>query len=429
MPSMRDLLESRGRTVAAMRELTESPEGDGGDLSDAQVKDFDRHKRELEATEAQISRQQLVDDAERRMAAPAIIHGNGRDGAYEQRARQFSLVKAINARLGEDVDAGFERELSAEVRRRSGRTFQGIAVPDQYFEVERRVVDIMPGASPDAVAGPLYPTVHRGDLFIDMLRSSLITARLGATILDGLVGDQDIPKQTGSSVAQWVPEDGALTETDPTFADVHLSPKTVGSLTSVTRRSLINAVPSIEGILRRDLAAVVSRAIDYAALFGTGAANTPTGVINQTDVVELSLATPSWAQVLTFPTTIQMADADLGSLGWAMSPRAAAKLRATNKVSGEPEHGFLMTTPTDLAGYPVVVGTGMPPEGSPQAATVVFGQFSQLLIGFWSGLDVLANPFADSAFPRGRVLIRAMRDVDVAVRHGEAFAYADDLVV
>jgi hypothetical protein len=38
------------------------------------------------------------------------------DGAYEDRARQFSLVKAINARLGEDVDAGFEREISAEVR-------------------------------------------------------------------------------------------------------------------------------------------------------------------------------------------------------------------------------------------------------------------------------------------------------------------------
>ena len=136
-----------------------------------------------------------------------------------------------------------------------------------------------------------------------MLRSSLVTARLGATVLDGLVGDQDIPKQTGSTTAQWVAEDGALTETDPTFADVHLSPKTVGSMTSVTRRSLINAVPSIEGILRRDLAAVVARAIDYEALFGNGRQHAD-GVINQPDVVELSLATPSWAQVLTFPTAI-----------------------------------------------------------------------------------------------------------------------------
>ena len=63
-------------------------------------------------------------------------------------------------------------------------------------------------------------------------------------------------------------------------------------------------------------------------------------------------------------------------------------------------------------------------ETSPAtAATVLFGAWSQLLIGYGSATDVLANPFADSAYARGRVPIRAMPDVDVAVRHASSFAY------
>ena len=69
-----------------------------------------------------------------------------------------------------------------------------------------------------------------------------------------------------------------MTETDATFDDVTLSPKTVGAVTSYSRRTLINAVPAIEEIVRHDLTAVIAEAIDYQALFGDGTGNTPIGV-------------------------------------------------------------------------------------------------------------------------------------------------------
>ncbi|MCH7838557.1 MAG: phage major capsid protein, partial [Chloroflexi bacterium] len=255
-----------------------------------------------------------LQEAER--AAPAILHNGRGDGNFEERARDFSIVKAIRATLprdigGGDVDAGFEREISAEVARRAGRSFQGIAVPDEVFLVERRT--LLAGST----AAELIPNVHRPDLFIDRLRSALITGRLGATVLDGLVGTVDIPKQTGSSTAQWVAEDGSLSETDPTFADVTLSPKTVGAVTSYSRRTLLSASPSIENIVRNDLAAIIANAIDDKAMTGDGTANTPTGVTNATDVDNITLAGPTWAQVLNFVAQIQFDDADLAGLGWA----------------------------------------------------------------------------------------------------------------
>lgn len=414
---LHDLQEQRSQAVAEMRRLADAVETRGDDYSQDEENRHSELKTQITGLDVKIQRAKDLAEIER--SAPAITSGHG-DGTYEDRAREFSVTAAIRAAMGEPVDNGRERELSAELKRRSARSFTGIAVPDEVF-MEKRTL-LTSGAAAD-----LVPNVHRGDLFIDMRRSAIMTARLGATVLDGLVGTIDIPKQTGSSAAQWLAEDAALTETDASFADVNLSPKTVGALTSYSRRTLINAVPAIEQLVRRDLAAVVARAIDFQAIFGDGTGNTPTGVVNAAGVAAATLATPSWAEVLAMIAAIQNEDADIGTMGWAMNPAAIAKLRGTNKAAGEPEHGFLMNEPGNLAGYGVATSTAIATDTG--ATTVVFGAWSQLLIGRWSGTDLLVNPYGDSAYSRGRVQVRALQDVDVAVRHGEAFAVADDLAV
>lgn len=419
---LHELRESRAQTVAKMRALTDKAEAEKRDLTEDESTKFDEHKAAVRALDGKIERAQFLADAER--SAPAIIHHNG-DGKFEDRARDFSLVRAINGKL-DGADDGFEREISSEVARRSGRKFQGIAVPDEYFTRTLTVA---------GDAASLYPTTLHGSRFIDLLRSQLVVGRLGATVLDNLVGDNDIPKQTASSTAQWVAEDGEITATDADFDDVSLTPKTVGAITSYSRRTLINAVPSIEDIVRRDLASVVANAIDLQALIGDGGGNRPTGVVNAAGVHELSLAGPTWAEVLAFIAEVQGADADIGSMGWTMTPAAVAKFRSTPKVTNGSgaQDTFLMAEPGNLAGYTAIPTTALPQptagEPAVTSSTVIFGAWSQLLIGYWSGTDILVNPYETAAYSRGRVLVRVMRDVDVAVRHGESFAYADDLVV
>jgi len=414
---LHELQEQRSQAVTAMRALADKVETEGRDYSADEDKKHGDLKKQITDLDAKITRARDIAEMER--SAPAIITGNGKDGAFEERARDFSITKAIAAQIGDNADAAFEREMSQEVARRSGRKFQGIAVPDEVFQEKRT---LLAGSS----AADLIPNVHRADLFIDRLRSALIVGRLGATVLDNLVGTVDIPKQTGSSTAQWVAEDGSLTETDASFADVNLTPKTVGAMTSFSRRTLINAVPSIEQLVRRDLAAVIASAIDYQALFGDGTGNTPTGVAETSGIATPSLGTPSWAEVLGVIAAIQNDDADLGNLGWAMNPNAVAKLRATPKDGTNGGEGYLMEGPSNLAGYPAAVTTAIPSTSGP-ATTVFFGAWSQLLIGYWSGTDILVNPYETTAYAKGRVMVRAMRDVDVAVRHAESFAVAADL--
>lgn len=407
------LQETRAAKVAELRGLGNTPDPTKFDALETEVRNLDK----------QIGRAKTLAEFER--SAPAVVSSESiGDGKYEERAADFSITKAIAAKMGEDVDAGFEREISQEVTKRSGRKFQGIAVPDEAFHEKRT---LLAGSS----AADLVPNVHRGDLFVDKLRGALVVGRLGATVLDNLVGTVDIPKQTGSSSAQWVAEDGSLTETDAAFTDVNLAPKTVGAMTSFSRRTIINAVPSIEQLVRNDLASVIASAIDAKAMLGDGTGNTPTGIVNVSGVASPTFASgPTWAQVLSFISAIEGADAALGSLGWAMSPAAVAKFRGTLKVSGDAGAGFLMDAPGNLAGYAAASTTAIPTvAGTPDTSTVIFGAWSQLLLGMWSGTDLVVNPYETTAYAKGRVLVRAMRDVDVAVRHAAAFAFADDMPV
>ena len=428
---LHELQEARASAVAEMRALNDKATTEKRDLTTDEDAKFNTLKTTLADLDKKIERAQVLADAER--SAPAIVHGRLGDGAYEERARDFSIVKAIRAMLprdlgGGDVDAGFEREISSEVGRRSGKKFEGLAVPDQVFMQEKRT--LLVGSS----AADLVPNPHRADLFIDRLRNQLVCAQLGATYLDGLVGSPiDIPRQTGSSTAQWVAEDGSLTETDASFDDVNLTPKTVGAMTSYSRRTLLNTSPAIEQIVRNDLAAIIANAIDSKAMTGTGSSNTPVGILSSSGVNDTGAGTAlSWDEILNFIALVEGDNALGGSLGWAMNPYVKKKLRSTVKVSST-DSVMLMQEPNSLAGYPAISTNALPGSAPGTTAsfvvagTIIFGDWSQLLIASWTGVDILINPYETTAYAKGRVMVRAMKDVDVAVRHGEAFAFEDSV--
>ena len=426
MPKLHELLETRATAVAEMRTLTDKAEVERRDLTETEDGRFKELRGKVEDLDRQIERARFLADAER--SAPAILHHGTGDGRFEERARQFSLTKAITAQIQGGVDAGFEREISQEVARRSGRKFQGIAVPDQYLEVRSPVTAATEGAA-------LIPNVHRPDMYVDKLRAALLTERLGATVLDNLVGDVDIPKAKAGSTASWVAEDGSITEGAPDFQDVTLRPKTVGGIVSYTRRTLINAAPSIENILRADLAKAIAGAIDAAAIIADGTGNTPKGIVAQTGIHTVTMAAgPTWAKILDHIASVQAASAEGPNMAWAADPYAVRKMRAALKESGDAAAGYIMTTANALADYPLAVSAALPgdgkdPAGTPAGtpSTLVFGDWSNLLVAYWSGLDILVNPYETTAFGKARVLIRALRDVDVAVRHVEAFSVTTDL--
>src|SRR4051812_23790121 len=160
--SARNLLSARAGIVTEMRAI-HAAHTDGALPADAEAR-FNALKADLTAIDQRIDRQAMLDDADRRTAGNPVT--GTADSHFDAEVRNFSLVRALAGAAGiQGVDSGREREISAEVARRSGRSFEGIAVP--MAALERRVFTTgNPGAGPGS---NLIQTDVRGDLTIPQL--------------------------------------------------------------------------------------------------------------------------------------------------------------------------------------------------------------------------------------------------------------------
>jgi HK97 family phage major capsid protein len=429
--TLRELLERRAKLVGEMRNLTNSPAGDGGDLSTDQTAKFDQFKTELEGIEKHIERQRLIDEAERRMNGERLT-GNG-DGNFDSLCRDFSLRRAIAAQIDpRSVDAGREIEISKELARRSGRNPQGMFVPLNAV-VEQRVQTV--GADAANIVG----TAVLADQFIDALRPATVLGTLGARIITGLREDIAIPKMDSlDPAAEWLETEGtsALTGGDHSFTQVTGEPHHVGLMTTWSRKTMLQANPSIEQLVRADFTAKLAAAIDLAGIAGSGAAGQPEGILENNGISQETIANNAvtWADILNMIAAVLAADVQGGKLGWTFNAYVQAYLRKTLKESGDAGAGYLMDSANALAGYPVQVTsqmTGNPKSNPVVAGKMLFGDFSQVILAFWgdSGADILVNPYESNAYARGNVLIRAFVDADVLIRHPEGFCFCEGITL
>ena len=124
------------------------------------------------------------------------------------------------------------------------------------------------------------PVQFRGDLFVDTLRAKLVTARLGATILNDLTGPVEIPKRSDIVEAAWVAEDIAIGLSDPTFSQLTMTPRTIAARTELTRNLLMQSSPDAEQLVRNDLASVMAEGDRRGRHQRQRHAAVPRGVLN-----------------------------------------------------------------------------------------------------------------------------------------------------
>jgi len=421
--TLRDLIEKRDAAVGRMRALNDSPEGADGDLSEAQDKEFSELRGDLAKLDERIGRQRLIDEADRQAAGEPIA-GNA-DTNWEREKREFSLRRAIAAQVPDlNIDAGREREISEELARRNGGAVQGIRVPMEVFET-RVITSALPSGGP---GGNVIATNLLDRQFIDMLRDAMVVERAGARTLRGLVGNADIPQQSVASTAEWIAENGALSGSELEIDQVSLTPKHVGCLSEFSRNMLLQSTPDIEGIIRRDFAAVIARGIDKVALIGGGTSE-PDGIIATTGVTEQEAGGVDGGPIST-TVTADMIGALTGANveGGAFVINAATQTKALKLLDADNRPFGLDTI---FHGRPVFVTNQLRSDLTKGSGTAlseaIFGAFEDLLIGWWSDFSVLVNPYAATPYSKGNVQVRALATADVAVRHVESFVFVNDI--
>lgn len=390
-----DLIEQRAAIVARMTAAHEADKND----------DFTSAEAELRSLDAKIDRAKKIDAAERVEAGKPL---NGDAKLVSEIRSRFSLARAIAAASGLGVDAGFEREVQVELAKRAGRPAEGMFIPTEVFET--RVLTTSTGSE-------LVPTDHRPDQYISALTAASVVRGLGARVLNGLTGNLSIPRETDSPAIGWVAENAALSSDDANFDAVTLSPKHAGALSEFSRNMLLQASPDVEALLRQMLARNLALAIDKAAING-GGTNEPDGVLATAGIATHAYATDlftSNAEAIALADIANVATARRGFLTSNTIKKIAALELTTDKVPLGIAPIFHNEAVTFSNQVPTNLGVGTDEHA------LIYADWSELLIGIWSEIDILVNPFESTAYSKGNVSIRAMATVDVALRHPLAF--------
>lgn len=374
---------------------------------------FEAAETELRSLDAKLDRQRKIDDAERAETGRTLTTRDG-GGEYAE-LRNQSLVETLRYKidplsLPAETRTKIERE-QAMLAERAGQPAKGVYVATELFEQR--------AAMTTGTAAAVAPESFRPDLFVSALTSSTIVNRLGATTLTGLTGDVVIPRETGSPNVAWVNENEALPIDGATFDSLTLTPHHVGVITELSRQLIMQASPQVETLVRGMMSRNIALEIDRAAIAGSGVGAEPRGILNDPAVASVPFATD------LFTTTANMiAAADVANVGETRAFVSTNGIRA-GAMKLRDGDGHPITLAETFHGEPAYFSNQVPGtlgDGNDQG--LVYGDWRDFLIGIWSQLDVLVNPYAETAYSKGNILIRAMATVDFGVRRPASFVKA-----
>lgn len=298
---------------------------------------------------------------------------------------------------------------------------------------ERR--DMLVGTT---TAGGHTVATNLGEL-IPFLDPMMRVRDLGARYLTGLQGNLDLPRRTARATGGWATEVAALSQSDPTFDKISMTPKRVGTYIESSVQLFKQSSVDVENLIREDLQQCVAETVETAALNGSGSGGQPTGILNTAGIGSVvggtNGAIPDWADVVDLETALTAANSAKGRLAYYTTPGVAGKMK---KMTRDGLSGFyIWEGPAAngigvLNGYGAVTGTLMPSTLTKGSASgichaIVFGNWQELIIGQWAGLYVTVNPFTLDTVSEVRVTVAGW--FDIAVRHPASFAAMLDALV
>ena len=334
----------------------------------------------------------------------------------------FSITKAIREFGANGGLTGVEREVHEQAEkeaRDSGLTISGFGIPASMMR-----------AGEVTVAGEGADTVATGITgFIELLRNKMIVNQLGARSLTGLTSNVLIPKMTAGASAAWEGEIDAGSKATQTFGQLALSPKRVGAYTEISKQLILQSSPDVEALIRDDLATAIAIGIDAAALHGTGTNDQPTGIAATSGIGSVvggtNGAAPDWADIVNLESAVAVDNADVGMLAYCTNAAVRGKLKQTAKVASTDSNMVWAAGATPLNGYGCgvsnQVSSGLTKgSASGTCSAIFFGNWSDLIVAQFGGLDLVVDPY--SLATTNLLRVTANTYADVGVRHAESFA-------
>lgn len=281
-------------------------------------------------------------------------------------------------------------------------------------------------AGTDGAGGYVVPEQYIADV-IGLLYADMVTKQAGARALTGLTGVPTvIPRMSAGTTAYWIgSEDTAITDSTATLQQLSLSPKTVAALSLVSQLLLQTSNPSIEQMIKEDMAMQLGIAYDLAALKGTGNNGQPSGLDSAAySIPTETVSDPATAdQLIAMVAKVRGNNGLKGKLGWIMSNADKTEIEQIKAVGVTTTQGAYTSQdsraviagglPSTILGFPAYVSTQL------SDGDIYFGNWDDLILPQWGPLMV--DTTNALGFVKAQTHIRTMMFCDVGVRRVNSF--------
>ena len=339
--------------------------------------------------------------------------------------RSFSIVKFLR-----EASEGKLTGLEADVAEMGAKEYERLGLTKKGF--------VLPSAALRASAGQNYTTNADGGYaksemaprYIDGLKERMAVVKLGATVLSDLVGSLPLVG-AGSMTAQWLAEGATASVSKSTFARVTMTPHRNAIIGAFSKDLLRQTSIDVEQIVWNKIQQAHAELLESAAIAGTGSSNQPTGILSTSGIGSVAIGTNggpiTWAKVVELETKVNAANGNRGKLAYLTNAKVIGDLKTIERASNTAR--FLLEGDR-INGYPIEWTNLVPSNltkgtSTSKCSAMVFGNFEDLYIGHWGGIDVVVDPFTLAENGDVRIVLNSWDDCVVA--EPKSFAAVVDL--
>ena len=296
----------------------------------------------------------------------------------------YSVVNAI-AGIDDASKRGFEWEVSQDLERSMPKSNPNAVILDL-----RTINSGTFGAN--TIQTTIDPTIQ------DFIQAKSIMANVNAQRFQGIVGDLLIPIGSSASGATVIATDGTsqAAETTPTLTSKTLSPTRIGDVIPMSYGLLQQSSPDVENYIRRLIGNTFAGSFDDQIMGGSGSGGNVLGILNTTGINAVSNGGTevTFANFLSAISLLGEDNIDITNLRIICNPANVDNLVTAVKYASTASPVLDMKAEDggkigELLGYPVYASSKLAVD------TYIMGDFSQLAIAQWGGLEISKNDFYD----------------------------------
>jgi len=327
---------------------------------------------------------------------------------------EFSDLSLVEALDFEREPRGLCREAQAIAPKRIGGDFiTGRYLPFESLIPHRRDLTAGVFGQGGALVGEQMQPI------IPVLKNHCAAVQLGAIAISGLEGVFVQPDETGATTVQMLPEVATVLESTPTLGQRTFKPHRATVTVNVSKLNLIQT-PAMEAFLRNEFATQIATIADRLIFYGQGVNDEPLGILNTPGIGSVVYgAAATWPNVLASENSLAAANADVGALGWALSPATRNKWKQASRISATNYPSFIMEGGR-VNDYPSAITNNLSALNQS-----VFGNWQELYLLIWGdGVEVIRDRY--SFDQEGKVSFVAHFWFDVMPRHIQSFCASAD---